>query len=321
MLQVATGEAAIIELLSGEYLEEQLCRHLEHRYLPDYLLYLGEWGAGNWLELDRSPQFRVAADLTDLLREHAASVVERFPAGASLVSIGTGSGEKERLVLEAMCGRDRPRYVCVDVSRRLVETALRTVDDLPIEKMGVVAFFEDLPVLRRLWRRPVVVAMLGNNFNNYDTDNLLDTVRAQLAAEDMFLFDSHLFAGRTEEIERVYQSEPNVRFNLGPLVRCGLDPEHCRFHLKLDCIQTVVGPVRRTRKWLEVLDESVVTAGGRMLRLGAGEIIRMGFTCKYTLDQIEAYLRRHALEVADRRLSRDGTNVLFSVRQRLAGAS
>lgn len=314
-----------IELVTKDELEARLQACLEQRQMPDYFLYLDESGVRNWLTLSNSEEFPVASRLTSLLKQSLPSIVKHLSDRFDLFSVGVGSGEKERILLEAIIHKGTPSYYAVDISSEMVEQALNAVADINVEKISLVAFLEDLALLRQFWNSPVLLCLLGNNFCNYEPDYLLETVHAQLQGDDLFLFDCHLFPAQPkgenqgrEQVEQIYRSQSNVRFNIDPLVRRGMEPDNCVFHLDLLPMETDSGSVYRTTKWLEILKDTTIWCGPSKVLLTAGDTIRLGFTYKHTFPQIQGYLRRHRFEELELFLSPDKHNLLALVRKRPA---
>ncbi|MFC1911889.1 L-histidine N(alpha)-methyltransferase [Chloroflexota bacterium] len=310
-----------IELRTKEELEARLCQHLEQRQIPDYALYLGNSGVKNWLDLDNSTEFTVASSLTDLLRQSVPALASHIPGRFDMVSLGVGGGEKEQILLETLVKRSVPAYYAVDISSEMVDKALATVADIDIEKTGMVAFLEDLPRIKQFWTPPVLLCLLGNNFCNYDPDYLLKTVHTQLRDDDLFLFDCQLLQLRCkEQIEQMYRSRLNAHFNLGPLIQRGMDPDSCAFHLELLPLETSLGTVYRTRKWLEILKDSVISCGGNSIVLRAGDTVSMGgFTYKHTCSQVRGYLHQNGFREEELFLSPDETNLLVLARKAPTG--
>ncbi|MFW6163585.1 MAG: L-histidine N(alpha)-methyltransferase [Planctomycetota bacterium] len=312
---------ARIDLVTPEELETRLRDSLERRELPDYFLYLGEAGTGNWLELDHSDDFPVARALTDLLAASVPAIVRHLAPETTLLSIGVGDGRKERLLLEAMAERGSPRYVAVDISSPMVDEALAAVADLSIDSLGITGFCDDLPVIRDHAEPPRLVALLGNNFCNYEPDRLLALMAEELGPDDLLLFDAHVLPGRAGDeaawrsrVERAYRSPANVRFNLGPLLAHGMEPEACSFRLDLLPLDTPQGEVLRTRKRIDVLADARLRFPDGTVELTAGDTIAMGFTYKYSAPQVERRLRRHGFEILDRFTSEAADNLLVLTR-------
>ncbi|MFO8012453.1 MAG: L-histidine N(alpha)-methyltransferase [Phycisphaerae bacterium] len=311
----------IIDLLDEDDLEASLRAYLARGEMPDAFLYLGSDGADHWLDLDGSPSFDVASDLTDLLRDHASAVASHVPAGASVVGLGVGRGDKERILLEALPADAGRRYLAADVSRPLVEAALETVADLPVEAMGATARIEDWPRLRRHVRPPVLVCLLGNTFSNFEPDRLLKRVRADLGPSDLFLFDCSLGPAAEEReaewrqaVERAYRSAENARFNLGPLTARGLPEDAGRFALRLVRVPTRLGPTWRTRKSVEVLRDAEVAFPEGPVRLRAGDVVHMGFTYKHTRRQVFRWVQEARFRIVEAFTDATKSNLLILVR-------
>ncbi len=306
-----------IELVTAEDLDAKFLFFLAQRQMPDYFLYLGSTGTKRWLDLAQSNEFPIASRLTELLRTNVNSLAHSLPRAIDVVSIGVGDGQKEVLLLKALKERSEVRYFPVDISSHMVDEALEKAADLGIQMTGFVALFEDLPRLQQYWRPPLIFCMLGNNICNYAPEELLSTVSRELEVGDYFLFDCHLFASQPEEeeqwrevFERAYHSDLNIRFNKGPLTDRGLCREDCSFKLNLVKIDSLFGQIYRTEKYIEILRETSITIGQSEVRLAAGDIIRMGFTYKYTASQIEGYLQHYNFHLKKRFFSEDGENLL-----------
>jgi hypothetical protein len=311
----------IIDLLDEGSLEASLRAYLARREMPDEFLYLGPEGAGHWLDLDDSASFDVASDLTDLLRDHASAVASHVPAGASVVSLGVGRGDKERILLEALPADPGRPYLAADVSRPLVEAALETVSDLPVRATGARARIEDLARLRRHVRPPVLVCLLGNTFSNFEPDRLLKRVRAGLGPSDLLLFDCNLGpsaegeeAAWRHKVERAYGSAENARFNLGPLTARGLPEDAGRFALRVARVPTRLGPTWRTRKSIEVLCDAEVAFSDGPVRLRAGDVVHMGFTYKHTRRQVLRWAQEARFGIVEAFTDAARTNLLVLAR-------
>jgi uncharacterized SAM-dependent methyltransferase len=180
-----------IVFVNEEALEQRLKDHLERRELPDAFLYTGTHGAANWLALESSKRFPIAATLTALMKKHARSLVRRIGGCRGLVSIGAGDAQKELLLLRAMPRLARPACHVIDVSSHMVDAALQNLDGLGLQNTGIVAFCEDLDHLAPYWDHPILLCLLGNNFCNYEPSTLLPLLGRNLGPADRFLLDGN----------------------------------------------------------------------------------------------------------------------------------
>jgi uncharacterized SAM-dependent methyltransferase len=313
-----------LELVNDEALERQLKRHLDRRELPDAFLYTGDIGAHNWLTLEASDRFPIASALTDLMEEHAASIAERVGARRSVVSIGAGDAQKEKILLARLAAYARPVCHMIDISSRMVDEAIENLGGLGLELRGAVAFCEDIDTLAPYWDRPLLLCLLGNNFCNYDPSALLSLIHRNLGGADVFLFDCNLLPDRLEDIDRwvhemeaVYNSPENVQFNIAPLVTRGVDPDACEFSLKLITVNSPAGPIYRTRKQIHLTRPAIVHCGNQLVHIAAGETIEMGFTYKYRLDQLRQCLIDNGFETLETWPDRSGDNVIVLTRTKI----
>jgi uncharacterized SAM-dependent methyltransferase len=294
------------ELITDEALEQRLKRHLDRRELPDAFLYTGPHGTRGWLALESSDGFPVASALTGLMQEHAPAIARRIDHCRGVVSIGAGDAKKEHFLLERLAGRTCPVCHIVDVSGPMIDEAMAHLAGLGFEVRGTVAFCEDLDALAPQWDRPVLLCLLGNNFCNYDPSTLLPLVHRNLAPTDRLLLDCSTLPGRSgdirrwiEEVESIYNSPQNIRFNTAPLVSRGVAPEGCRFELKLITVNSPAGPLYRTRKRIHITRPAVVRCGVEAVSLPSGETIEMGFTYKYRLAQLHQCLADNGFDIVE----------------------
>lgn len=322
-----TSTSERIDLVSDADLELRLEQCLRKKSLPDYFLYLGHQGVDNWLDLDRSAEFPIAERLSDLLRDNIGILIKQLPAVVDMVSIGAGDGKKELMILQQLYdGARQVSYFAVDISREMVDEALKAVENIPIETTGITSFGENLYEIGQIWNQPVLLCFLGNNFCNYDPNFLLTSINEVLTNEDYFLFDCHLKPEEDpgqqwqEKVKKAYRCDRNIQFNIGPLVRRGLDPKHCRFSLDLLPLETKTGNVMRTRKKIEILERTVLLCNGRDIVFEPGDDINMGLTYKYTLGQVRMYLEFYGFHITDEVTNSDNTNaILLAKRQNRKG--
>ena len=339
-LKKDSGKEDKVVMINEESLEEKLYESLKKHELPDYFLYTGAGGARNWLNLDESRTFPVARKLKTLLEKNLDSIIKFIPTGMNFVSIGVGNGEKERIILselikkneeelknkseEEVSGSGKKRkihYYPIDISSGMVDVALEKVQDLPVEKKGIVGFVEEMPLLKKHWHLPVLFCILGNTFCNYEPDFILKLVGENLEPGDLFMFDAHIFPAIDESDEAksaknkvlaTYSSRENALFNMYPLLHYGMAPEDFDFELLLSHVESgTEGPMYRTHKTLQILNDTEIRVGPGTVKFKEGDVIKMGFTYKYTFEQISAFLKKGGFEILRKFLSEDRTNVII----------
>ena len=64
---------------------------------------------------------------------------------------------------------------------------------------AIIVLIEEMPLLKRYWRLPVLFCILGNTFCNYDPEFILKLVYENLEQGDLFLFDADLYQPGTRK--------------------------------------------------------------------------------------------------------------------------
>lgn len=168
-------------------------RQLPSRYLYDAL------GSALFEAICRLPWYRITRAEARLLTAHGGDVFRRARP-STIVELGSGSGEKLRMLLEAReCMTDVMKVHLVDVSSTALEASARALQ--PFEDVRVTAhrasYEEGLREVGdgRAIDDRVLVMFLGSNIGNYDPPSanaFVRGLRAQLRAGDALLLGADL---------------------------------------------------------------------------------------------------------------------------------
>ncbi|MDD4620857.1 MAG: L-histidine N(alpha)-methyltransferase, partial [Methanosarcina sp.] len=109
----------------------------------------------------------------------------------------------------------------------------------------------------------------------------------------------------------------NALFNKYPLLQYGMNPDDFDFELLLAPVDSRIGSLYRTSKKLHILKDTELIIGEKTIDFKKGDIIRMGFTYKYTCDQITAFLGTCGFEILKTFLSEDQANALILAKKRV----
>jgi len=258
------------------------------REIPTRYLYDAR-GAALFEKIVRLPEYYQARTETRLLTLHASPLVREI-APDEHIELGVGSGDKTRLLVDAMAELGGSRRVVVQDVHAASATQAAVSLDARHARVRVSAasgdFMRELPDIRtpglRLW------ALLGSTFGNLSVSqgrDLLGRIRARSEAGDALLLGVDLAHDRAALL-RAYDDAAGVTaaFNLNALTHFNrteggdfdvsgfehvtrFDPRHSRIEMRL-----------RARRSMAVTIESL-----RMrLRLRAGEELRTEISEKYT---------------------------------------
>jgi Histidine-specific methyltransferase, SAM-dependent len=96
-----------------------------------------------------------------------------------------------------------------------------------------------------------------------------------------------------------------------------MDPEDFDFELLLGQVDSSIGAVYRTRKSLNILKDTEIKIGPAIIGFKEGDVIRMGFTYKYTYEQIIAFLDICGFDLLNSFLNEDRSNAIILAKKRL----
>jgi L-histidine N-alpha-methyltransferase len=262
-----------------------------------------ERGSALFEEITKLEEYYPTRREREILTARAPEIAAATGA-RTLVELGAGSGEKTRLLLDALSGTLRS-YVPVDVSGDFLEEAAAGIaaDHPGLDVRAVVADYEQhLPLLPGGERR--LVAFLGGTIGNMppaERIGFLGGVRATLGDGDFLLLGADLVkdpgrlvrayddaAGVTAEFNR------NVLYVIDRELDADFDPEAFEH----------VAVWNEAEEWIEMRLRSVrdqrVRVGGLDLEVAfaAGEEMRTEISAKFRRERLEAELGAAGMAVA-----------------------
>jgi L-histidine N-alpha-methyltransferase len=278
------------------------------RTLPrvDSKYFYDDTGSHLFEEITRLPEYYQTRTEEALLASIADEVVETTGA-LELVELGSGSGRKIRLLLDAM-RRSAHLEGCVllDINETFLRTSAETLAGsyCEMEVRGVVGdFLHDLGSVGDGDRRRLFIFLAGTIGNLYprQLDGLLTRVRAALGPDDAFLVGLDLVKEQGR-LEAAYNDSAGVtaEFNLNALRvlnrRFGTDFEIDAF--------THVAFYDADQEWIEMRlrarrPTTVSLGGTRRLRFKTGDDIRTEISRKFTRDSFVASLEETGLELSE----------------------
>lgn len=293
VIERARGPEAETAVLVREVREGLLA---SPRRLPSKLFY-DDRGSELFDEITRLPEYYPTRTETGILEERAAEIVASV-SPRELVELGSGTGRKIRLLLDAMRRAGRcESCVLLDVHEpSLVGAGASLADSYPgLRVRGVVGdFARDLERLGPGGERlALFLAGTIGNLDPAEVPGLLTRMCRQLGPGDAFLvgFDlvkdvARLHAAYNDSAGVTALFNRNILHVLNREMGADFDPESFAHVAFYDAERA------RIEMWLEAtrgMDVAVERAGVA-LRLEAGDAIRTEISCKYTRASVEAVL-------------------------------
>jgi uncharacterized SAM-dependent methyltransferase len=170
------------------------------------LLYVGEQGAQNWLDVVNEPGYPLRNPELFDLRNRRLEAVRGMRVG-TFVSLGPGDGLHDVDLVSALLAEDKQvsvvqygtkpmMYIPVDLSRAILEVAIQNLQshiDIPV---ALLCDFEDgqsflAEMLVKYAQPPILFSLLGGTIGNLDGDDpsFLSGMKQLMQRGDMFLLD------------------------------------------------------------------------------------------------------------------------------------
>jgi L-histidine N-alpha-methyltransferase len=265
-------------------------------------------GAARFDDITRLPEYYLTRAERRLIAEVIAPWLrQRHPC--SLAELGAGSGDKTRLLLDAMPAG--ATYVPIDIADAYLAQIERELhaDYAHLRITPVLADFTQSLTLPPELPRPAVFAFLGSTIGNFDDVSahaLLSRVRRVMHENDRFLLGVDLRKDR-RTLEAAYNDAAGVtaEFNLNVLrvlnreLGADFDEGAFRHHAFYD------EQLGRIEMHLVATREQTVHIGRNVIQIAAAESIRTEISAKYEQTQVRSMLRAAGMSL-EQWISDDG---------------
>jgi dimethylhistidine N-methyltransferase len=198
--------------------------------LPSKYLY-DEVGSALFDVICLLPEYGLSRAGMRLLERHSHEIVSLLPSPVIVAELGSGSGQKTRLLLEALSRRQRVNYYPIDISGSALSRCRQEIGQ--IDNVSIVGFerayldgLQEVSARRREGER-ILVLFLGSTIGNFDRpagDQFLRDVRAILREGDALLLATDL-EKPVSQLLLAYDDPAGVTaaFNMNLLARMNRD--------------------------------------------------------------------------------------------------
>jgi L-histidine Nalpha-methyltransferase len=166
--------------------------------LPSKYLY-DEVGSGLFDVICLLPEYGLSRAGMRLLQRHSSEIVARLQSPVVVAELGSGSGVKTRLLLEALSRQQRVNYYPIDISLSALNRCQQEIGQM--DQVSIVGFerayldgLQEVAARRKDGER-LLVLFLGSTIGNFDRpagDQFLREVRAVLQKDDALLLATDL---------------------------------------------------------------------------------------------------------------------------------
>ncbi|MBZ5561153.1 MAG: L-histidine N(alpha)-methyltransferase [Acidobacteriia bacterium] len=280
--------------LTENQMAEEFRAALERRYLPEKFFYWFPLSVQAWLNLCQdSRPYKNYSRSYQLLSRYAREIARQVSAGIlEVVSVGSGQGDKDMLLLVALAIEDiHVRYRPVDSSQALLETALACAGQAGFAARGIKADVENLGTFADFTRPeggPRLYLILGNTLSVMDPREFLKILRGILRPDDRLLVDAEIYQpGATMA---GYDNPVNRQFAFAPLASIGLE-EGRDGELVFEERHEDAAGLHFVAKYFRAARPLRLLVAGEWIEIAAGEKLQMNASCKYSPDVFPKLLR------------------------------
>jgi L-histidine Nalpha-methyltransferase len=173
------------------------------------------------------PEYGLTRAGERILQRHAEEITARIPSPIVVAELGSGSGRKTRLILEAIASRQPTLYHPIELSRTALSMCERELSQLDsVSVLGFETGYLDglrEAAARRKPGQHLLVLFLGSSIGNFDRkpgEEFLRKIRETLATGDALLLATDL-EKPAEQLLEAYDDPLGVTaaFNLNLLAR------------------------------------------------------------------------------------------------------
>ena len=295
-------------LLTENAIAEDFVSSFASRRLAEKFFYWFPLSVRAWLALCSDGAYRNFARSKSLIAQSSDAMLRYTrPGGLEFLSLGSGQGDKDLLLLQAAVARgSRVRYRPVDASQALLEMAVGGALSASIDAVGIKADFTRADHLAALApdadTPPRLVLLLGNTLGAFDPLAEARELKALLRPEDRLVVDGEIYAG--EATVAGYDNPLNRRFAWAPLNAVGIGETDGEIVFE-DATDDRLPGLRPLRKHFAARRDSTALLGGERLAIHAGERLAMNHSYKYAAEAFLQILDQAGLDVQWRGVSDD----------------
>jgi L-histidine N-alpha-methyltransferase len=269
--------------------------HADQKELPSKYLY-DEVGSALFDVICLLPEYGLSRAGMRLLQRDAHEIVSLLPTPVLVAELGSGSGQKTRLLLQALSKRQRVNYYPIDISGSALSRCQQEIGQM--DRVSIVGFesaylegLQEVAARRREGER-ILVLFLGSTIGNFDRpagDQFLREVRRILSEGDALLLATDL-EKPIAQLLLAYDDPAGVTaaFNLNLLARInrelGADFDLRQFEhvARYDECERRVEMHLRSKAWQRV----TIQAAGQRFNLREGETIWTESSHKYKPEDV-----------------------------------
>lgn len=305
---------SIRTLLSEQELADAWIHSLSQHRIEEKFFYWFPLSVRAWLDLCSDSEYRNYIRSRSLISQQAPDIAP-VVGEVEVISLGSGQGDKDALLLEALASKGEVSYRPVDASLSLLELALAEAGALGIPAEGVKADFTDIDHLRQISAiagSPKLWMMIGNTLGSMDPRTGAKMISSVMQPGDWALLDGELHGDETTL--KGYDNPINRRFAWGPLNSIGITEADGEIAFAIGQEPDDEGLFKLSKSFTASRDLDVVMSAEAM-HLPKGTIVQMSHSYKYGQGRLDDIAAQAGLQIERKTESEDGRFTMILARK------
>jgi len=256
-----------------------------------------------------------------LLHERLSDIIEEVGAKpVNIIDLGCGNGKKALMFLKEMKNRNlKTKYCPIDISGHMVKQAIKEIEDVGeikdseiIKVQWNISDFENLqnvvPLLKKDEYKTNFFLLLGNTLGNFETHELLYSVRNSMRDGDLILIGNGLNNHKMEEdiVKSCRENPMRDEFFSLILRLVGFKKNQIEYGVRFSN--------DRLETFYTILSDATISFQDRKIEFKKGDQVIVGFTYHYEKEEFMSYLKMYFGEVK-LYVSKDGSYALALCRK------
>lgn len=297
-----------------DHLKKEYLHGLHKRRIDEKFSYIGKRQTDAWLNICKSKEYEYYRNSKKLLENKIKDFVSDYKTDVNVIAFGPGDALKEKVVVDAFLENHQVSLFFVDISREMLDVAIKNTEDSDVLKEVFIADLRDFMRIKGIchhikkhYNATNFFTFLGNTMGNYPQAMILKTIRSAMAPGDKILLDADVkVVGSLDEevahIDRIVQEYKNnptyLEKTLASLSEAGIKETD-------GCIEVDFGrddfftEMDVVKQYFRFNRSRVITYQGEDVYFANSERILVHYSNKYTFKALENILTSHGLRIIE----------------------
>lgn len=261
--------------------EEEIITGLENRQFDEKIFYYGS-GAESFLEILKSPEYKLANLEVELIKKHLEELVP-YLQGRVIHDLGAANALKAVPLLQKQLEtQERVDYVPVDINPAFVFEASAEINNSKVNIEGKILDFTQ-PLKGELGDQPKLLTLLGSTLGNGDEawqQALLKNISQVMTKDDSLMVGVSLKTDLHETLAS-YDTPQGRNFIMATIKNLGVPENQIELKIVADEVNNQI--VHN----IKIKNDLTVKRGEHEIDFKQGEIIKIFVSQKYEVGELE----------------------------------